>query len=593
MVDDYARFIPSTAPKGGCAIQDQLSILGEDFLLLLVLALGQCTLERWLSGWEPKAREIASGIWFGVIAAITMLLAVRIAQVVLLDVRVVVIMGAMAFPGPLAGMIATGMALMVRAAIGGENVVAGLGVIVTAAILGYALVQVRRPGRGVLWSLAFGLIGSIGQLAWLGDMPWERALTSLKEGGPLLVASSVLGFCLLSFVITRERERIERERRLSAILDWTPLFIGLLDPEGRVLQANRTALDFGGVGAAEVEGKPFWQTAWCSSDPEVGERFRAAVAQAAAGKTARFEVELAGSGARCRTFDFQLYPIRDNAGRVAMVLPEGRDVTAQKEAELRLEEAEESLRHAQKMEAVGQLTGGIAHDFNNILAIVGGNLELMRRHSLAEEVRRLVDAALRAVSRGGTLTQHLLAFSRKQNLTPTVVSMNEIAADTAAMLRRILGDSIIVRAELAHDLRLGYFDPHQLETALLNLAINARDAMPNGGTLTISTGNACLEYAMSDDAPPGDYLRLVVRDTGSGMSSDVLRRAFEPFFTTKPVGRGSGLGLSMVYGFVMQSGGHIELQSIPGRGTLVVIYLPAAQGFEAEELADRAAAPVI
>ncbi|HVM79265.1 MAG TPA: ATP-binding protein [Stellaceae bacterium] len=566
---------------------------------MLVLALGQSTLERWLAGWEPNARQVVSGIWFGVNAAIAMLLAVRLGIGALLDVRVVVLMGAMAFAGPVAGVIAMLMAMVVRAGIGGETMPVGLGLIVTSAALGYALVRIRRPERSVIWPLAYGLIGSLGQMAWLLPMTWEdprgwdRVLATVREGGPVLLTSSMLGFALLSFVISRERERIERERRLGAILDWTPLFIGLLDPDGRVLQANRTALDFVGAKAGDMEGKPFWHTAWCSGDPEVGERFRSAVAQAAGGKTARFEVELAGTGGRCRTFDFQLYPVRDNAGRVAMVLPEGRDVTAQKEAEQRLEEAEESLRHAQKMEAVGQLTGGIAHDFNNILAIVGGNLELMRRHPLAEEVRRLVDAALRAVSRGGTLTQHLLAFSRRQHLTPTVVSMNEIAADTAAMLRRILGDSIVVRAELAHDLRLGYFDPHQLETALLNLAINARDAMPNGGTLTISTGNACFEYAMSDDAPPGDYLRLAVRDTGIGMSQEVLRRAFEPFFTTKPVGRGSGLGLSMVYGFIKQSGGHIELQSIPGRGTIIVIYLPAAQGFEVEELAEKAATPVI
>jgi len=566
---------------------------------MLVLALGQSTLERWLSSWEPNARQIVSGIWFGVNAAIAMLLAVRLGIGALLDVRVVVLMGAMAFAGPVAGVIAALMALGVRAAIGGDTVLYGLGLIVTAAALGYALLSVRRPERGFAWPLVYGFVGSLGQLVWLLPMVWgdpsgwAKALAAVREGAPVLFISSMLGFALLSFVISRERERIERDRRLGAILDWTPLFIGLLDPDGRVLQANRTALDFVGASASDVEGKPFWQTPWCSGDPEVGERFRSAVAQAAGGKTARFEVELAGTAGRCRTFDFQLYPVRDNAGRVAMVLPEGRDVTQQKEAEQRLTEAEESLRQAQKMEAVGQLTGGIAHDFNNILAIVGGNLELMRRHPLAAEVRRLVDAALRAVSRGGTLTQHLLAFSRRQHLTPTVVSMNEIAGDTAAMLRRILGESIVVRTELAYDLRLGYFDPHQLETALLNLAINARDAMPSGGTLTVSTGNACFEYAMSDDAPPGDYLRLAVRDTGGGMSQEVLRRAFEPFFTTKPVGRGSGLGLSMVYGFIKQSGGHIELQSIPGRGTIVVIHLPAAQGFEVEELAETAATPVI
>ena len=187
----------------------------------------------------------------------------------------------------------------------------------------------------------------------------------------------------------------------------------------------------------------------------------------------------------------------------------------------------------------------------------------------------------------------MLFRSRKQHLRPAAVSTNAIVADTAAMLRRILGDRIKVRTDLADDLRLGYFDPHQLETALLNLAINARDAMPEGGTLTISTGNAHSKPGPATDAVRGDHVRITVHDTGTGMSPEVLRRAVEPFFTTKPVGSGSGLGLSMVYGFAKQSGGHIELDSTPGEGTTVALYLPAAQGFETDDVTARLATPAV
>jgi PAS domain S-box-containing protein len=567
-------------------IKEHLSVLGLDFAVLLLLGLGQSALDRWLIGWPARARAVASGLWFGTDAIATILLAVPVTSGVLLDVRGVVILAASAFCGRIAGIIATLMAIGFRLTFGGLGMWPGVGMAITMLLLGVAFAPWARFDRGLHRPIAFALLGAAAQMAWLLAMPWDVAVGAFFTSWLIVLVSYVLGFLLVGLVIVRERERSERERRLRAVLDWTPSFIGLLDPSGRVIQANRTALEYIGADEQQVRGLPFWQCPWCGGDPETGERFRHAVKEAAAGKAVRLEAELAGSRLRCRTFDFQLHPVRDDAGRVVMLLPEGRDITEQKEAQGRLRETEDSLHQAQKMQAVGQLTGGIAHDFNNLLAIAHGNLELMQRQPLGAELRRLVDAALRAVSRGATLTQHLLAFSRKQHLMPTVVATNQIVAETATMLRRILGDSIVVRTELALDLRFGYFDPTQLETALLNLAINARDAMPDGGILTISTSNACLEMPIVEEVPPGEYLRLVVRDTGYGMSSEVLHRAFEPFFTTKPVGRGSGLGLSMVYGFIKQSGGHIELDSAPGHGTTVVIFLPAAEGSEAEELAD-------
>ncbi|MBV8650478.1 MAG: response regulator, partial [Alphaproteobacteria bacterium] len=374
----------------------------------------------------------------------------------------------------------------------------------------------------------------------------------------------------------RERALEQSERRFRAIFNSTFQLIGLLAPDGRVLEANRTALDLIGLDERDVVDRRLWDTPWCPPDVRSRRRLMAAVRWAASGHVVGFEAAIRRPGrGRVAHVDFSLAPIRDEVGRVIMLLPEGRDITERKIAEGRLLQAEEHLRQAQKMEAVGQLTGGIAHDFNNLLTVVGGNLELLKRRDLGVDERRLIDAAMRGVARGATLTQQLLAFSRKQRLTPEAVAVNQTVLDAAAMLQRLLGESVEVRTDLAADLRVGYFDPHQMETALLNLAINARDAMPSGGVLTIRTENA--EMPGEGDTGEAAYVLLTVSDTGIGMEPEILRRAVEPFFTTKEVGRGSGLGLSMVYGFVKQSGGHIDIASVPGRGTVVRIYLPVAQ----------------
>jgi PAS domain S-box-containing protein len=241
---------------------------------------------------------------------------------------------------------------------------------------------------------------------------------------------------------------------------------------------------------------------------------------------------------------------------------------------------DEVLRQAQKMEVVGQLTGGVAHDFNNLLTVVLGNLELLRR--LVGEERRvaeLIRSATLAADRGAMLTQRLLAFSRRQALVPESVDVNRLVSGMTDLLRRTLQETIEIETVLAGGLWPALVDPNQLENSLLNLAVNARDAMPDGGKLTIETANTRLddEYAsVHEEVRPGQYVMLAVSDTGAGMSEDVLEHAFEPFFTTKEVGQGSGLGLSMIYGFVKQSQGHVKIYSEPGQGTTVKVYLPRA-----------------
>jgi signal transduction histidine kinase/ActR/RegA family two-component response regulator len=245
----------------------------------------------------------------------------------------------------------------------------------------------------------------------------------------------------------------------------------------------------------------------------------------------------------------------------------------------RREQAEDALRQAQKMEAVGRLTGGIAHDFNNHLTVISSNIELLKRRlpdSTASLVR-LADAAMHGVHRAATLTQRLLAFSRQQTLDPEPLDASQLVSGMLDLLRRTLGEGIVVETVSAGSAWLTRIDANQLESALLNLAVNARDAMPRGGQLVIETANVALDesyIAKHAELTAGQYVMIAVRDTGIGMSSDVQSRAFEPFFTTKPFGQGTGLGLSMVYGFVKQSGGHVRIDSEPGQGTTISLYLP-------------------
>jgi signal transduction histidine kinase/CheY-like chemotaxis protein len=248
-----------------------------------------------------------------------------------------------------------------------------------------------------------------------------------------------------------------------------------------------------------------------------------------------------------------------------------------------LEEVHEALRQSQKMETVGQLTGGIAHDFNNLLQIVSGNLDLLRQKlpSDATHLKRYAERAFNGAERAATLTQRLLAFSRRQPLAPKPLDINRLIPGMSELLHRTLGETIEVESVLAPRLWTVEADPNQLENAIINLAINARDAMPEGGKLTIETQNTHLDHSyasLNPEVTPGQYAVICISDTGVGMDAETAAKAVEPFFTTKEVGRGTGLGLSMVYGFVKQSGGHIKIYSEVGEGTTVKIYLPRLLG---------------
>ncbi|WP_419898970.1 hybrid sensor histidine kinase/response regulator [Roseomonas sp. USHLN139] len=325
---------------------------------------------------------------------------------------------------------------------------------------------------------------------------------------------------------------------------------------------------------AEVVGRSFLDFIW----PEDAEPTLAALGRAAN------QLDLISFENRYRHIDGTVRWISwSTSFEGELVYAYGRHVTVEKEQAAALQRTEERLRQAQKMEAIGQLTGGLAHDFNNLMLGITGSLELLSTRidqGRSDGIDRYVDAARGAADRAASLTHRLLAFSRQQTLDPRPIRVSPLITGMQTLLRGTVGPAISVQIKLGTDVWPILCDPNQLENALLNLCINARDAMPNGGQLTIATSNLDLDEADANarGLPAGQHVAICVTDTGVGMTPEVSSRAFEPFFTTKPIGQGTGLGLSMVYGFVQQSGGHVQILSEAGQGTTICLHLPRFQG---------------
>ncbi len=368
-------------------------------------------------------------------------------------------------------------------------------------------------------------------------------------------------------------ERRDTEARLRTILDTAPDAIIAIDPAGKILSFSQAAEAMFGYSAVAVIGR---NVSMLMAEPH---------ASAHDGYLAHFldtgERRVIGIGreVEARRADGTIFPIELAVGEVR--LPETRMFTGFIRDISRRKRLEAELAQAQKMEAVGQLTGGLAHDFNNLLSVVAGNLEMLESH-IGEgpdpaEAAELLGEARAATERGAELAARLLAFGRRQALRPAPTDINALVSGMVVLLRRSLGSAITVETRLAANLPWTLVDPGQVETVLLNLSLNARDAMPDGGQVLIETRALRIEpdiALLHGVTEPGDYLVLSVTDTGSGMDEETLARAFEPFFTTKPVGAGSGLGLSMVYGFAKQSGGSVHIYSEPGVGTTVRLFLP-------------------
>jgi PAS domain S-box-containing protein len=419
---------------------------------------------------------------------------------------------------------------------------------------------------------------------------WRRgAALAAGFSAMVAVALAVSGMALLRLLAARaraEQSLARRERELSRAQDIANIGSLTIDLPSLSATASPAAARILGWSSADDETLPFEHLA-ARIDAADRPRLRAAV-ETCAGNGEPFGLELRvvrpDGGLRTCWCDGSLV---DETAQQRYVLAVLHDITERRQTE-------DMLRQSQRLESIGHLTGGVAHDFNNLLTVILGQADALAANLTADPaLARQAEAILAAGERGAELTRRLLAFARRQPLAPKPVDINELVVGVQEMLRHVLGEQIEIQLVRGAGLWRATVDPAQLENALVNLAVNARDAMPQGGRLTIETGNAQIDEdyaARHGDVAAGRYVLIAVADTGVGMPPEVVARAFEPFFTTKAMGKGTGLGLSMVYGFVKQSGGHIKIYSEPGHGTIIRIYLPQSPEAEAEPLAPPPAA---
>ncbi|WBV43726.1 response regulator [Pseudoroseomonas cervicalis] len=494
----------------------------------------------------------------------------------------------------------------------------------TIALIRYAIP--RGPDfEDRFWSATHTpLLGANGEVAFILQQTDDvTELQSLRQrageaepGGPGLehsVFHRALAVQQVNLALDAERTQLRR------LVEQAPAFAAYLRGPQHVFEiANAAYLSLIGREAIlgktvreampELGGQPFFgilDEVFATGRAFIGRAMRARLHDPQSGAARR---DGGGGGTREVFLDFVYQPILEPDGKVSGIFVLGYDVTEQtrvadelgrykdqleemvrvrtralEESEAERRRTEAALRQSQKMEAIGQLTGGVAHDFNNLLQILSGNLQMLQQAERPPEEARRIETALGAVERGAKLAAQLLAFARRQPLEPRPVNLGRLVREMDDLLRRALGEAIELETVIAGGLWNTLADPDQVQNALLNLAVNARDAMEGGGRLTIEAGNAMLDdyYALQhDEVKPGQYVMLAVSDTGCGIPPELLEKVFEPFFTTKREGRGTGLGLSMVYGFVKQSHGHIKIYSEAGQGTTVRLYLPRSHEAE-------------
>ena len=368
-------------------------------------------------------------------------------------------------------------------------------------------------------------------------------------------------------VVERTAALQQSEKTIRTIFETSYMNQGLLTTDGKIVYVNATSLASINSRLEDVVGKDFWETPWFTGTPGMPEKVRAGIQQVASGASIQISMPL-NMPTGHRIYEFSMRPAMDEDGKVVALVPEAVEITARVQAE-------NALLQSQKMEAIGNLTGGIAHDFNNLLMAILGNLELLRKRMPGDShLARLVDNAMEGARRGTSLTSRMLAFARKQDMKPERIDVGRLVNGMADLLQRSLGQSITLDIKIAPNLATVRADPNQLEAALLNLAVNARDATGGEGHIMIEAREQRVELG-HDSLKPGIYVFLSVADNGEGMDENTLKRATEPFFTTKGIGKGTGLGLSMVHGIAEQSGGALILQSAVDKGTTAYIWLPA------------------
>jgi len=577
------------------ALQTLLVLLGLTFLL------GQSM--RWLSRLAPPRRQLAVGGGFGLVAIGAMATSVDLGSGVIADLRNVAVAGAALFGGPVASLVAALIAAAFRAAIGTQLFGALLG-IGAAALLGIGF-HMLLPARGkpvearqvVLLGIVLAMVNAAIPFppALLGFLPWDRAVEigrTIFFGAIVLYPLGMLilwGFLRLELArLAGEQALAEANRalassdaalqasqaRFQAVMQHTPFCVAVKNLDGRFTYVNPAWERQFGVPAEKLIG----QTAAAMASPEHAAMYAAQDREVVAtGRPLQLEVTAPGPEGPRTTLSVK-FPMLDAGGRPGAIGIIVADVTEQRRTDAQ-------LAHAQRLQTVGQLTGGVAHDFNNLLMVVLGNAEqLMTDAAIGSQQRQVARAIVGAAERGAELVRRLLAFSRRQALRPEAVDVNRLIEGMEPLIRRTLGAHIEIAAVPAAALWPALADPMQIESAILNLVVNARDAMPDGGRVSIETANVSFTGAAggADELRAGDYVLIAVSDTGCGMTPEVAARAVEPFFTTKEVGQGSGLGLSMVYGFAKQSGGDVRLYTEPGHGTAVKLYLPRADANAAE-----------
>ena len=389
-------------------------------------------------------------------------------------------------------------------------------------------------------------------------------------------------------IAERTAQLESNEAQMRAIFETSHQYQGLLNLQGELLYANRTSLAGIRADTGDVIGKPFWETPWFSTTDGARDIVHDGFAAVIKGEEIRTEMRL-NLPIGERYFDFSMRPMRDRHGAIIGAVPEAVDITERRQAE-------DVLRQSQKMEAVGQLTGGVAHDFNNLLTIIRSATDFLRRRDLPEERRRrYVDAIAETVERASKLTAQLLAFARRQPLKPQVFNVGSQVEAVAQLVRPLVGGRINIEIGISDPDCFAIADIAQFETALINLAVNGRDAMDGEGRLTISVRKVSEIPALrAQPARGGNFVAVAIADTGTGIAPDQLEAIFEPFFTTKEVGKGTGLGLSQAFGFAKQSGGDIAVTSARGQGATFTIYLPqAAMPAEATSAASVGNEPAI
>ena len=387
----------------------------------------------------------------------------------------------------------------------------------------------------------------------------------------LLVVTWLTVIWLRYKIGSRTRDLRESEKQFRDIINNLPDTFYRTDAKGIIVMVSPSCQQLTGYTQDEMIAQPIEQFYIdANQHRKIAQRIIEAKGQAVV-----VESELVHSDGSLISVSTKVYARFDDEGNFIGTEGIAQDITERKKLE-------DQLRQAHRMEAVGQLTGGVAHDFNNLLSVLLGNTEMLDDHiGRNEAAKRNIEALKNAINRAASLTSRLLAFSRQQTLSPTSTDITVLVNGLEEMLRRTLGETVDLQVIGGQNLWLATIDQHQFENALINLAINARDAMPDGGTLTIETANVILDKTYTDlhaDVEPGDYVRVTVSDSGTGMPSEIIDRVFEPFFTTKEVGAGSGLGLSMVYGFIRQSGGYITLNSEVSHGTIITLYMPCSEG---------------